>query len=157
MRMKQFVTSVILVFTILSLSMIKVDASSGDVQQQTIGEKQYYKLCVEDDIVFLQSVSAETFNAVMRTRAAWYAEGWEIVSLSGTTAGYVTIHYQTVSSAGKKVFDLSTAYFEVNPLNGYALGLEYLSSTVHCLNMKCNFANLLGDSGYRTHQFYPQQ
>lgn len=122
------------------------------------GNSQYYKLSEDQNKnMELVRITEQEFKSFVNQRSAVYVEGWEVVSISGLTTAYISLHYQTVTSGGKKVFDLSTAHFEVSPQNGYSGSLSYLSSSVHSLNMRYDFQNMLGDAGYRTHRFYPQQ
>ena len=148
----------ILCFCLVCLIFSGFAISSSAASDKLSNEKQYYKIVVDDnDSVQLQQISESEYLMATMTRSAHYAEGWVVTSVTGTTVAYLTLHYQTTVSAGKKVFDLSTAYFEANPQNGYAGHWDYLSSSVHSINVKYTYANLLGDNGYRTHRFYPQQ
>lgn len=120
--------------------------------------KQYYKLCVDDnENMYMQKIEQDDFQIAVQSRSAVYAEGWEVTTISGYTAAYVTLYYQTVESGGKKVFDLSNTYFECTEMNGYVGALEILQGTVHSFQVKYEYLNLFGEGGYRQRWFYPQQ
>ncbi len=120
--------------------------------------KQYYKVCVDDnDNIYIQEVDQKEFQSFAKQRGTVYAEGWEVMTISGYVAAYVTLYYQTVESGGKKVFDLNNTYFECTEMNGYVGALEILGGTLHSFHVKYEFLNLLGESGYREKWFYPQQ
>lgn len=121
-------------------------------------ETQYYKLGVDAaGETYFEQIEKEEFEMVMNQRASCYADCWEVVAISGYTVAYVTLYYNTVVSGGVKVFDLSTAYFTVNPQNGYTGDLYYNQSSAHSLNMRYEYHNMFLESGYRTHTFYPEQ
>lgn len=138
------------------VSPLYVEAQTVDVEQTT---QQYYKLSTnESGELYFERVGVDEFEmAMMQRTSPWYVEGWNVVTISGYTAAHISLYYQTTVSAGKKVFDLSTAYFEVNRQNGYAGELYYESSSVHSLNMRYEYLNLFKESGYRKHTFYPEQ
>ncbi len=158
--MKKFLTYVLLVSILCCVFPFDVQAVVLETEENDdfSGKSTYYKLFEDQNKnMELVRITEQEFESFVNQRSAVYVEGWEVVSISGLTAAYISLHYQTVTSGGKKVFDISTTYFEVSPQNGYAGSLNYLSSSVHSLNMRYDFQNRLGDAGYRTHRFYPQQ
>lgn len=129
-----------------------------NLSEEEIIQKQYYKLCLDDsENLCMQKIEEAQFQNAVKQRGTVYAEGWEVITISGYTAALVTIYYQTVESGGKKVFDLSNTYFECTEMNGYVGALEVLQGTLHGFQVKYEYLNLLGEGGYRERWFYPQQ
>lgn len=156
--MKQKVATIVLVLAMIC-AFVKPLAVRAEETGANGAGTQYYRLSVDETgNSYFEQIEKEEFEIVMNQRAAtWYAEGWEVVATSGYTAAYVSLYYTTVVSGGKKVFDLSTAYFTVNPQNGYTGDLFYNQSSVHSLNMRYDYHNMFFESGSRTHTFYPEQ
>lgn len=156
--MKQKVAAILLLLAMICTFVKPLAVRAEDARENGTGT-QYYRLGMDEaGNSYFEQIEKEEFEMAMNQRAeTWYAEGWEVVAISGYTAAYVSLYYTTVLSGGKKVFDLSTAYFTVNPQNGYTGDLYYNQSSVHSLNMRYEYRNMFFESGYRTHTFYPEQ
>ena len=151
--MKKFLTfllSFCILFNLFITPAVAETSSSAST------EKQYYKFIADDTgNIYPILISEQEFQKAVGIRSPHYAEGWIVTSISGNTVAYISLHYQTVTSAGKQVFDLSTAYLEVNPQNGYAGHIDFLNKSAHSIIIQYTYSNIL-ENGYRTHTFYPQ-
>lgn len=120
---------------------------------------QYARMGVdENNAIQVIPITESEFLNLHLLRSGPFADGRAVYSKSGSLVAYVTLYYTTTTSGGMKVFVLDGSMtLGVNPQNGYAGSYDILSMTSHSVRIQYNYANMLGDSGYTTLVFYPQQ
>lgn len=107
----------------------------------------------------IEDVTNNAFQDWYKVRSlqrSGFANGKAVYSLSGNLTAYVTLYYNTTISGGRRVFVFDkNLYLGVNPQNKYKGSATITSASPDMIRVRYDFANILGDSGYRTLVYYP--
>lgn len=128
---------------------------------ENLSADDQYGIIISDgnNMGHLEEVTDTVFQDWYRIKSlqrSGYANGKAVYSLSGTLVAYVTLYYNTTISGGRRVFVFDkNLYLGANPQNKYNGSATIISASPDMIKVKYSYANILGDSGYRTLVYYP--
>ena len=153
--MKKKIKSLSVTMLVLSM-LISLFVPNATVLASTSSDSHQYSRLVYDggENGHLEEITDS--SELPNPKARLFANAKPVYSVSGNLVAYVTLYYNTTTSGGRTVFVYDSQFILDNsPQNGYTGAITILSVTPDWVKVKYEFANLLGDSGYRTLTFYP--
>lgn len=153
--MKKKIKSISLTMLILSM-LISLFVPNTTILAATYSDSHQYSHLVYDggESGYLEEIT--DFSSIPNPKARLFANAKPVYSVSGNLVAYVTLYYNTTTSGGRTVFVYDSQFvLDNNPQNGYTGAITILSVTPDWVKIKYEFANMIGDSGYRELVFYP--